>query len=133
MPTQRSPNGTRPSFRNARGSTTCCLGFRRRTHFTRHGYTLTPQGRVVVHSYPHAQAVFFNLYSPYSLDAPSPITPTFTFPAAGPAPASTGPSTRSTPASAAPAPAAPAAQPVGTGLPSVTTVRNLTPDERDHF
>eukprot|EP00965_Chrysotila_dentata_P038434 1277330-Pleurochrysis_carterae.AAC.1 len=25
-----------------------------------HGYTLTPQGRVVVYSYQHAQAVLFN-------------------------------------------------------------------------
>eukprot|EP00965_Chrysotila_dentata_P022830 756861-Pleurochrysis_carterae.AAC.1 len=38
-----------------------------------HGYTLTPQGRVVVFSYQHAQAVFFNLYTPYTMDAPSPI------------------------------------------------------------
>eukprot|EP00965_Chrysotila_dentata_P021896 724721-Pleurochrysis_carterae.AAC.1 len=42
-----------------------------------HGYTLTPQGRVVVYSYQHAQAVFFNLYIPYTKDSPSPIAPTF--------------------------------------------------------
>eukprot|EP00965_Chrysotila_dentata_P190131 6173698-Pleurochrysis_carterae.AAC.2 len=73
-----------------------------------HGYTLTPRGRVVVHSYAHAQAVFFNQYTPYTLDAPSPIAPAFTFPTAGSAPAPAGPATRSTPASAAPASAAPA-------------------------
>eukprot|EP00965_Chrysotila_dentata_P190116 6173692-Pleurochrysis_carterae.AAC.6 len=44
-----------------------------------HGYTLTPQGRVVVYSYQHAQAVFFNLYTRYTIYAPSPIAPTFTF------------------------------------------------------
>eukprot|EP00965_Chrysotila_dentata_P017297 574095-Pleurochrysis_carterae.AAC.1 len=38
-----------------------------------HGYTLTPQGRVVVFSYQHVQAVFFSLYTPYTMDAPSPI------------------------------------------------------------
>eukprot|EP00965_Chrysotila_dentata_P187155 6171955-Pleurochrysis_carterae.AAC.1 len=37
-----------------------------------HGYTLTPQGCVFVHSYAHAQAVFFNQYTPYPLDSPSP-------------------------------------------------------------
>eukprot|EP00965_Chrysotila_dentata_P131965 4362787-Pleurochrysis_carterae.AAC.1 len=40
-----------------------------------HGYTLTPQGRVVVHSYAHAQAVFFNQHTPYPLDSPSPVVP----------------------------------------------------------
>eukprot|EP00965_Chrysotila_dentata_P241370 6204238-Pleurochrysis_carterae.AAC.1 len=99
----------------------------------KHGYTFTPQGRVVVHSYSHAQAVFFNQYTPYSLEAPSPISPTFTFPAAGSAPARTGLATRSTPDSAAPASAAPASQSAGSSLPSATAVRNLTTDERDHF
>eukprot|EP00965_Chrysotila_dentata_P237243 6201778-Pleurochrysis_carterae.AAC.5 len=47
-----------------------------------HGYTLTPQGRVVVFSYKHAQAVFFNIYTPYTMDSPSPTAPTFSFPSA---------------------------------------------------
>eukprot|EP00965_Chrysotila_dentata_P003678 120493-Pleurochrysis_carterae.AAC.1 len=71
-----------------------------------HGYTLTPQGRVVVHSYAHAQAVFFNQYTPYPLDSPSPIAPVFNFTTAPAAALATGPATRSTPASAAPASAA---------------------------
>eukprot|EP00965_Chrysotila_dentata_P087697 2895503-Pleurochrysis_carterae.AAC.1 len=98
-----------------------------------HGYTLSPQRRVVLHSYQHAQAVFSNLYTPYPLDAPSPITPVFNFAAAPTAAAPAGPATQSTPASAAPTSATPASQPVATGLPSVTTVRNLTADERNHF
>eukprot|EP00965_Chrysotila_dentata_P113311 3744356-Pleurochrysis_carterae.AAC.2 len=76
--------------------------------------------------YQHAQAVFFNLYTPYSMEAPSPIALKFAF---APAPASTaasGPATRSTPASAAPTTTAPAAAPV-------SSVRPLTTDEKDHF
>eukprot|EP00965_Chrysotila_dentata_P030545 1017048-Pleurochrysis_carterae.AAC.1 len=43
----------------------------------------------------HAQAVFFNLYTPYTMDSPSPVAPTFTFPTL-PAPASAaGPTMRS--------------------------------------
>eukprot|EP00965_Chrysotila_dentata_P164977 5447204-Pleurochrysis_carterae.AAC.1 len=63
-----------------------------------HGYILTPQGRVVVYSYQHAQAVFFNLYTLYAIDAPSPIAPTYTFLSAPAAAAASGPTTRSTPA-----------------------------------
>eukprot|EP00965_Chrysotila_dentata_P022760 754468-Pleurochrysis_carterae.AAC.1 len=58
-----------------------------------HGYTLTPQGRVVVHSYAHAQAVFFKQYTPYPLDSPSPVVPIFCFAAAPAAAATTGPAT----------------------------------------
>eukprot|EP00965_Chrysotila_dentata_P051853 1721334-Pleurochrysis_carterae.AAC.1 len=98
-----------------------------------HGYTLTPQGRVVVYSYQHAQAVFLSLHTPYTLDAPSPIAPVINFATAPSAAASAGPATRSTPASAAPTTAAPTTQPVSTALRSATPVRNLTADERDHF
>eukprot|EP00965_Chrysotila_dentata_P259870 6213711-Pleurochrysis_carterae.AAC.4 len=60
------------------------------------------------------------------MDAPSPIAPTFMFPSAPAAAAAARPATRSTPASAAPASAAPTAAPV-------SSVRPLTPGERDHF
>eukprot|EP00965_Chrysotila_dentata_P260437 6213906-Pleurochrysis_carterae.AAC.5 len=80
-----------------------------------HGYTFTPQGRVVVYSLQHAQAVFFNLYTPYTMDAPSPIAPTFTFPVASTASGAAEPTTRSTPAGATPSAASlTAAQPVST-------------------
>eukprot|EP00965_Chrysotila_dentata_P012127 397723-Pleurochrysis_carterae.AAC.1 len=72
-----------------------------------HGYTLTPQGRVVVFSYQHAQAVIFNLYTPYTMDAPSPLVPTFSFPFQPASTAAAGPTTRSAPAGAAPGTAAP--------------------------
>eukprot|EP00965_Chrysotila_dentata_P018338 610211-Pleurochrysis_carterae.AAC.1 len=47
-----------------------------------HGYTLTPWGRVVAYSHQHAQALYFNLYIPYTIDALSPVAPTFVFPTA---------------------------------------------------
>eukprot|EP00965_Chrysotila_dentata_P176220 5818735-Pleurochrysis_carterae.AAC.1 len=56
----------------------------------------------------------FNQYTPYPLDAPSPVVPTFnsaTAPAAAPA---TGPATRSTLASAAPASTTSTTQPSST-------------------
>eukprot|EP00965_Chrysotila_dentata_P062107 2057627-Pleurochrysis_carterae.AAC.1 len=61
------------------------------------------------------------------MDAPSPIAPSFTFPAASTASGTAGPTTRSAPAGAAPS-AAPltAAQPV-------SSVRPRTTEERDHF
>eukprot|EP00965_Chrysotila_dentata_P142180 4701188-Pleurochrysis_carterae.AAC.1 len=84
-----------------------------------HGYTLTPQGRVVVYSYQHAQAVFFNLYTPYTMDSPSPVAPTFSF-SSTPAPAAAlGPATRSTPAGTTTS-AAPRAAPA-TGTSSVSS------------
>eukprot|EP00965_Chrysotila_dentata_P195885 6177250-Pleurochrysis_carterae.AAC.2 len=98
-----------------------------------HGYTLKPQERVVVYSYSHAQAVFFNQYTPYPLDSPSPVVPTFSFATSPAAAATTGPATRSTPASAAPTSATSTAQPASTVVSSTGPVRNVTPDERDHF
>eukprot|EP00965_Chrysotila_dentata_P012995 429083-Pleurochrysis_carterae.AAC.2 len=92
-----------------------------------HGYTLTPHGRVVVYSMQHAQAVFFKLYTPYTMDAPSPLAPTFVFPTAPATSGAAGPTTRSTPAGAAPSAAS------LTGAPPVCSVRSLTADERDHF
>eukprot|EP00965_Chrysotila_dentata_P169221 5588670-Pleurochrysis_carterae.AAC.1 len=94
---------------------------------------LQRSGRVVVHSYQHAQAVFFNQYTPYPLDSPSPVVPSFSFATAPAAAAATGPATRSTPASAAPTSAAAAAQPVSATVSTASPVRNLTADERDHF
>eukprot|EP00965_Chrysotila_dentata_P104641 3455598-Pleurochrysis_carterae.AAC.2 len=66
------------------------------------------------------------------MDAPSPIVPTFSFPSQPASAAAAGPTTRSTPASAAPAAAAPTSA-SSTGTPSVSTVRALTADEKDHF
>eukprot|EP00965_Chrysotila_dentata_P019459 646840-Pleurochrysis_carterae.AAC.1 len=45
-----------------------------------HGYSLTPQGRVVVFSVDHAKAVYHRFYTPYTFDAPSPVAPSFVFP-----------------------------------------------------
>eukprot|EP00965_Chrysotila_dentata_P036828 1225588-Pleurochrysis_carterae.AAC.1 len=59
----------------------------------------------------HAQAVFFNLYTPYTMDSPSLVAPTFSFPTL-PAPASAaGPTTRSGGAASGAAPAAAGGQP----------------------
>eukprot|EP00965_Chrysotila_dentata_P128308 4241784-Pleurochrysis_carterae.AAC.1 len=46
------------------------------------GYSLTPQGRVVVYSNDHAKAVFHRLHPTYTFDSPSPVAPTFVFPTA---------------------------------------------------
>eukprot|EP00965_Chrysotila_dentata_P258969 6213412-Pleurochrysis_carterae.AAC.2 len=75
----------------------------------------------------------YTLYAPYTLVAPSPVAPTFIFPCAPAAPASAGPAAHSTPASAAPASVTPAAQPVSSGPTPVTSIRNLSADERNHF
>eukprot|EP00965_Chrysotila_dentata_P106256 3508902-Pleurochrysis_carterae.AAC.1 len=45
-----------------------------------HGYSLTPQGRVVVYSNDHAKAVFHRFYQVHTFDAPSPVAPSFVFP-----------------------------------------------------
>eukprot|EP00965_Chrysotila_dentata_P220530 6191833-Pleurochrysis_carterae.AAC.4 len=63
-----------------------------------------------MHMLKPTQAVFFNQYTPYPLDSPSPVVPTFNFATAPAAAATTGPATRSTPASAAPTSAAPTTQ-----------------------
>eukprot|EP00965_Chrysotila_dentata_P001562 51227-Pleurochrysis_carterae.AAC.1 len=79
----------------------------------------------------HAQAVFFNLYTPYTMDSPSPVAPTFTLPSL-PAPTSAaGPATRSGGAAPGAAPAAAGVQPPAAA--SVSAVRPLSADERDHF
>eukprot|EP00965_Chrysotila_dentata_P148516 4903836-Pleurochrysis_carterae.AAC.1 len=92
-----------------------------------HGYTLTPQGRVVVYSMQHAQAVFFNLHTPYTMDSPSPVAPTFSFPTL-PAPASAaGPTTRSGGAAPGAAPATSGGQPPAAA--PVSAVRPLSADE----
>eukprot|EP00965_Chrysotila_dentata_P260621 6213972-Pleurochrysis_carterae.AAC.1 len=44
-----------------------------------HGYSLTPQGRVVVYLNDHVKAVFHRFYQVYLFDAPSPVAPTFIF------------------------------------------------------
>eukprot|EP00965_Chrysotila_dentata_P130154 4303169-Pleurochrysis_carterae.AAC.1 len=75
----------------------------------------------------HAQAVIINLYFPYTMDAPSPVAPTFVFPTTPAASGTAGPTTLSTPAGATPADAPLA------GAPPVSSVRPLTSDERDHF
>eukprot|EP00965_Chrysotila_dentata_P255046 6212081-Pleurochrysis_carterae.AAC.5 len=67
------------------------------------------------------------LCTPYTMDSPSPIAPTFAFPLAqAAAAAATGPATRSTPAGSTPS-AAP------TAAATVSSVRALTTDEKDHF
>eukprot|EP00965_Chrysotila_dentata_P194084 6176139-Pleurochrysis_carterae.AAC.1 len=47
---------------------------------TEHGYSLTPQGCVVVYSADHAKAVFCCLYQTYTFDSPSLTAPTLVFP-----------------------------------------------------
>eukprot|EP00965_Chrysotila_dentata_P227247 6195884-Pleurochrysis_carterae.AAC.1 len=131
MPSQTNRLGTRRNYFNARGWTillpwlpTCNASC---ASLIEHGYALTPQGRVVVYSLQHAQAVFLNLYTPCTMDAPSAIAPTFTFPVASTASGAAGPTTRSTPAGAAPS-----VTPL-TGAQSVSTVRPLTSEERYHL
>eukprot|EP00965_Chrysotila_dentata_P002105 69539-Pleurochrysis_carterae.AAC.1 len=41
------------------------------------GYSLTPQGRVVVYSNDHAKAVIHRLHPTHTFDSPSPVAPTF--------------------------------------------------------
>eukprot|EP00965_Chrysotila_dentata_P068243 2256461-Pleurochrysis_carterae.AAC.3 len=93
----------------------------------KHGYTLTTRGWVVVYPRQHAQAVFFNLYTPYAMDAPSQVAPTLVFPTTPAASGAAGPTTRSTPAGATPATA------LLTGAPPVSSACPLTANERDHF
>eukprot|EP00965_Chrysotila_dentata_P210464 6185897-Pleurochrysis_carterae.AAC.2 len=40
-----------------------------------HGYSRTPQGRVVIYSTDHAKAVFHRFYQVCTFDAPSPVAP----------------------------------------------------------
>eukprot|EP00965_Chrysotila_dentata_P160914 5313419-Pleurochrysis_carterae.AAC.2 len=94
-PMQINRHGTRRSSLNAPGSTIYCHGCLRATPRT---------------------PVFFNLYTPYPLDSPFPVVPTFSVAMAPSAAAPTGPATRSTPASAAPTSAALTAQPASTRL-----------------
>eukprot|EP00965_Chrysotila_dentata_P097924 3237587-Pleurochrysis_carterae.AAC.1 len=72
------------------------------------------------------------MYTPYTMDAPSPIVPTFSFSTQPASTAAAGPTTRSTPASGAPAAAAPSSVST-TGASTVSSVRALTADEKDHF
>eukprot|EP00965_Chrysotila_dentata_P094546 3125971-Pleurochrysis_carterae.AAC.1 len=97
-----------------------------------HGYSLTPQGRVVVYSTDHAKAVFHRFYQVCTFNAPSPVAPTFVFPTtqapqAAPATATSDRSLRSgTPAAASTT--APAVAPVLSQV-----FRDLTAAELDHY
>eukprot|EP00965_Chrysotila_dentata_P243006 6205181-Pleurochrysis_carterae.AAC.1 len=131
MPSQVNRLWTFYNFLSAFGWTICLHGYRPATRpillSLNMGILSRRKDGSVVYSMQHAQAVFFNLYTPYAMDAPSPVDPTFVFPVIPAASVAAGPTKPSTPAGATPA-AAPL-----TGAPPISSVRLLTADESDHF
>eukprot|EP00965_Chrysotila_dentata_P032335 1077713-Pleurochrysis_carterae.AAC.1 len=96
------------------------------------GYSLTPQGRVVVFSSDHAKAVFHRLHPAHTFDSPSPVAPSFVFPTVpNPQPAASQPTSDRSLRSGAPA-AAPPATASSVAVPS-QVYRDLTASELDHF
>eukprot|EP00965_Chrysotila_dentata_P077548 2559197-Pleurochrysis_carterae.AAC.1 len=78
-------------------------------------------------------AVFFDLYTSYTMDSPSPVAPTVSFSSTQAPAAASGPTTHSTPAGTTATSAAPTAAPATSVSSSVSSVRTLTADEKDHF
>eukprot|EP00965_Chrysotila_dentata_P135731 4487328-Pleurochrysis_carterae.AAC.1 len=96
------------------------------------GYSLTPQGRVVVYSSDHAKAVFHRLHQTHTFDSPSPVAPTFVFPRApAPPPASSQSTSDRTLRSGTQVAAQPAAAPPA--QPPSQLYRDLTTAELDHY
>eukprot|EP00965_Chrysotila_dentata_P179741 5934805-Pleurochrysis_carterae.AAC.3 len=96
------------------------------------GYSLTPQGRVVVSSNDHAKAVFHRLHQSCTFDSPSPVAPAFVFPTVpNPQPsASQSASDRSLRSGASAAATPTAAPPL---LPPSQFYKDFASTELDHY